>query len=136
MRVVELNDGGGRGCDRLVTDPIDPPPAETPLSIMIDASHRNTILTEAEFATLLVDLRRGDERAWHKTVEALRPLLKELARRQLPAQITHRADSSDVVQQTLGEAVQSLADFQGLSLGEFVVWLKQMLRHDACDAVR
>jgi RNA polymerase sigma-70 factor (ECF subfamily) len=103
---------------------------------MIDINRNQCGLTDTGFDSLLSGLRNGDQKAWCQAIDALRPFLKELARGQLPKRIGHRADASDVVQDTLGEAARSLVQFQGASLGEFVAWLEEMLRNDACDAVR
>jgi RNA polymerase sigma-70 factor (ECF subfamily) len=105
---------------------------------MIDINHNHdeAKLNHVEFDALLGDLRDQDPEAWRRAIKTLRPFLKRLARQQLPPRISHRSDASDVVQDTLGEAARSLAQFQGTSLLEFVAWLEQILRNNACDAVR
>jgi RNA polymerase sigma-70 factor (ECF subfamily) len=103
---------------------------------MIQIGSSEPTLVATDFTAVLSELRQGNEDAWRQVVSVLRPVLKDVARGRLPARIGHRADASDVVQETLAEAAKSLHRFEGDSLGQFVSWLNEILRHDTCDAVR
>lgn len=81
-------------------------------------------------------LRAGDEGSWRILSNMFRQRLRELAQSRLPAEIASRVDASDVVQETLVEANQSIAAFQGRSLPELFAWMAAILNHNVTDAVR
>jgi RNA polymerase sigma-70 factor (ECF subfamily) len=87
-------------------------------------------------AMLLDRLRQGEPGAWHDLAVAFRQRLRHLAASDLPAEVTCRADASDMVQQTFAEANESFADFRGNSLPELFDWLAAILNHNVRDAVR
>lgn len=89
-----------------------------------------------EIAALFCGLRQGDSEAWRTVTAAFRQRLRDLAAAKLPAEIACRADASDIVQQTLAEANESFAAFNGNSLPELFVWLAAILNHNVSDAVR
>lgn len=76
-----------------------------------------------------------DRRAEPEALEHFRPYLMLLARVQLGLRAGARIDASDVVQQTLVEANQKAADFQG-GEGDLAAWLRQILAHNMADAFR
>jgi len=47
-----------------------------------------------------------------------------------------KVDPSDLVQQTLLEAYRGLDGFQGQTEGEWLAWIKQILKHNATDYIR
>lgn len=61
------------------------------------------------------------------SIGPLRPWLKLLAERQLPAALKGKVDASDIVQQTLFDAWQGQDGFRGSSHGERMAWLRVIL---------
>jgi RNA polymerase sigma-70 factor (ECF subfamily) len=59
-----------------------------------------------------------------------------LARLQLDDALQAKLDESDIVQQTLMEAHQSLADFRGQSDAEKAAWLQKILVRNVADEMR
>jgi RNA polymerase sigma-70 factor, ECF subfamily len=73
----------------------------------------------------LLALRDGDASVLGRLTENLRPYLKFVVRKELMSLGTHsiREDDSDIVQQTLLQAVHHLEQFRGESLPEWKMWL-------------
>jgi RNA polymerase sigma-70 factor, ECF subfamily len=69
-------------------------------------------------------------------LEQFRSYLRLLARMQLPAKLAPKVDASDVVQQTLVQAYQGLAQFRGQTSQELAGWLRQILAHQMAHLVR
>jgi RNA polymerase sigma-70 factor (ECF subfamily) len=63
-------------------------------------------------------------------VESFRAYLMLLARLQLGGRIKGKLDASDVVQQTLLDAVRQRQQFRGQTAAEMAAWLRRML---ACN---
>jgi RNA polymerase sigma-70 factor (ECF subfamily) len=68
----------------------------------------------------------GEYRAW----------LKTLALVQIPVDLRGRIDPSDIVQQTICEAISDLPKYRGTSKPELMGWLRSMLRFHLIDAFR
>lgn len=69
-------------------------------------------------------------------LDRYRAYLRLLARLHLDPRLRGKLDPSDVVQQTLAQAVQGLAKFRGTTSGELQAWLRQILARNLVMAVR
>ena len=85
---------------------------------------------------LIERAQSGDMDARNTLFEKCRNYIGFLARSHVESWIQAKVDSSDLVQQTLLEAHTGFEKFQGQSEGEWLAWLKQILRHNATDYVR
>ena len=65
-----------------------------------------------------------------------RPYLLMLARLQFDDVLRAKLDASDIVQQTLLEAHQSLANFRGQNDREMAAWLRRILARNLADELR
>lgn len=86
--------------------------------------------------TLLQQARAGDPQATNELFESCRAYVGFLARSHVESWIQAKVDSSDLIQQTLMEAHQAFPNFNGQTEGEWIAWLKQILKHNATDFVR
>ncbi len=86
--------------------------------------------------SLLQRARDGDRDAMNDLFESCRAYVGFLARSHVESWIQAKVDSSDLIQQTLMEAHQGFPDFSGQTEGEWIAWLKQILKHNATDFVR
>jgi RNA polymerase sigma-70 factor (ECF subfamily) len=73
----------------------------------------------------------GDE-----TLEKCRAYLKLLAGSQVDTWLRQRVDASDLVQQTLLDAVARRDQFRGHSEAELLAWLRAILSNNLVDAIR
>ncbi|MEQ9406456.1 MAG: sigma-70 family RNA polymerase sigma factor [Fuerstiella sp.] len=80
-------------------------------------------------ARLIRTFRAGDVEAGNELLKRYRPWLRLLARLQIDPQLDRRFDASDIVQQTMLEAVRDFPQFQGNTEAEFTAWLRQVLGH-------
>ena len=69
-------------------------------------------------------------------LEQFRSYLHLLARMQLSPRVQGKLDASDVVQQTLVQALEALEQFRGQSDAEMAAWLRQILARRLANAVR
>jgi RNA polymerase sigma-70 factor (ECF subfamily) len=71
-----------------------------------------------------------------QALERFRDYLLLLARLHLDPRLQAKVDPSDLVQQTLLEAYEKRAQFQGGTPAELGGWLRRMLAHNLADALR
>lgn len=76
---------------------------------------------------LLEAARRGEGEQLGALLQCFRNYLTLLARTQMGRQLQARVSPSDVVQETMLEALQGFDGFRGSTEREFVVWLRQIL---------
>lgn len=95
------------------------------------ASHDDQALLD-----LIQQARAGDDAALGQLLEAFRGPLRAQSQQDLRDGIDARVDASDIVQRTYMSAVAHFQDFHGESPGEFLGWLRQILRRNLVDEVR
>ena len=83
--------------------------------------------SDEEFAVRLAEIREGDILALNSLLDAWRSVVRLHARGLLGRQLSARADSSDVVQETMVEAFQEFERFRGHTKGEWMAWLRSIL---------
>jgi RNA polymerase sigma-70 factor (ECF subfamily) len=88
------------------------------------------------FAEQLAQGRTGDAAALENLFARWRALLRLQARRVLGAELSARVDPSDVVQEALTQAFQTLDQFRGQTEGEWVAWLRSMVIGQAARTLR
>jgi RNA polymerase sigma-70 factor, ECF subfamily len=99
------------------------------LGMTDDASHANV-------ARLVALARQGDASARDQLLTKYRSYLRLLAWQRLPKFVSKRTDGSDVVQQTLVDAVRGLPDFRGDTEGEFTAWMLRLLDRNLLQIAR
>lgn len=77
-----------------------------------------------------------DPEALGRVLEAHRPYLWTVARRELQSDVGQETGASDVVQDTYLEAHRDLARFRGRSEGELKGWLRRILRNNLANLFR
>jgi RNA polymerase sigma-70 factor (ECF subfamily) len=79
--------------------------------------------TDVEIEVLLTDAARGDERAVRCLLEGHRDRLRRMVAARLDRRLATRLDPSDVVQETLADAVRRLSDYLRDRPMPFCPWL-------------
>ena len=72
----------------------------------------------------------------HHSPDRFRSYLQVLARMQLDQRLQPKLDASDIVQQTLLQAHQGLANFRGQHAAQMAAWLRQILARNIAHAAR
>ena len=80
--------------------------------------------------------KAGDEDARERLVAKCRPLLRRWARGRLPRHARDLADTEDLVQDTLVNAMRNLPNFKWEREGALYCFLRQALRNRVIDEVR
>ena len=89
-----------------------------------------------ESAEWLAAARAGSQDALGQALEACRGYLLLIAQRELGPQLQAKGGASDLVQETLLEAVRDFARFQGNSEDELLHWLRRLLLNNLADFTR
>lgn len=85
---------------------------------------------------LIHAFRDGDSGAGDDLLKGYRSWLQLLARLQVDSGLERRFDASDIVQQTLMEAVRDISQFRGTTELEFTAWLRSILAHTLSHELR
>ncbi len=85
---------------------------------------------------LLERARSGDTSARDVLFQRCRAYVGFLAKSHVDSWLMPKVDSSDLIQQTLMEAYEAFPKFTGNTEGEWLAWLKRILRNNATDFVR
>ncbi len=91
---------------------------------------------DSELVELLKRAQEGDEQARDQLFARCRPYVNIVAQAQVESWLQAKVDASDLVQQTLLDAHRGMSKFRGESEGEWLAWLRQILKHNATDFVR
>ena len=86
-----------------------------------------------ELKLLLQRAKDGDREALGQVFERMSPFLLQIANEELDPRLRQKAGGSDIVQQTLLEAGQSLVAFEGSSPDAFVAWLRRILLNNIAN---
>jgi RNA polymerase sigma-70 factor (ECF subfamily) len=89
-----------------------------------------------ENAQRLSEARAGSREALGQALEACRGYLLVIAQRELGPQLQAKGGASDLVGETLLEACQDFARFQGESEAELRQWLRRLLLNNLADFTR
>ena len=89
-----------------------------------------------EIEELIRRAKGGEEDALNQLCTDYRQMLRLVAERAIGPEMARRTDASDLVQQTELEAFRAFASFQGSTEGEFVAWVKQILKRNVANVVR
>lgn len=93
-------------------------------------------MPEGSFESLLNQARNGDGPAQGGLLRRFEPWLRLLARVQLESRFRSRFDASDIVQQTLLDAIKALPQFRGSTEAELTAWLRRILAHALAHEIR
>jgi RNA polymerase sigma-70 factor (ECF subfamily) len=80
-----------------------------------------------ERLAVLLAARRGDAEALGRLLDSFRPYVRVIVRALRDRRVQGRLDESDFVQDALLEAHRSFASFNGETVAELVVWLRQIV---------
>src|SRR5262245_32059626 len=89
-----------------------------------------------EVARRLTAARAGSREALGQALEACRGYLLTVAQRELDPLLQAKGGASDLVQQTLAEAVRDFARFDGNSEAALLQWLRRLLLNNLADFTR
>lgn len=87
-------------------------------------------------ADSLIAARAGSLEALGQTLDMFRGYLLAIAERELDPQLQAKGGASDLVQETLVEALRDFGRFHGDSEGELKAWLRHLLVHNLIDFTR
>ena len=79
---------------------------------------------------LLTNAAGGDAAAREALLGLYRPYLRLAVGERIPKLVQKRMDASDIVQQTLLDAVRGLPEFRGHTEPEFTAWMMKLLERN------
>lgn len=79
---------------------------------------------------------RADRSALAQLLEQYRPFLRMMAARTLDGAMRARCDASDIVQETMVDALRDFGGFAGHTEPEFSAWIKRIHRHNLLEVLR
>jgi RNA polymerase sigma-70 factor (ECF subfamily) len=88
------------------------------------------------FTRLLGQARAGDQRSLGELLESYRNYLRLLARTQMGAALAQHLSASDLVQETVLDALRGFGGFLGTSEPAFLAWLRRILVRNVVDQVK
>ncbi len=101
------------------------------------ARNRSGSVTPAPASELMLRHALGGEPdALGRLLDHYRPYLRLLARLHVATRLQKELDASDVVQETFLDAARDFQQFRGVTVAEFVGWLKRLLAANVADAHR
>lgn len=92
-------------------------------------------MTEIPNSELLSRARSGNVDALGELFERYRGALRATADQELSTRIKVRVSPSDILQATYLEVQRDLPDFRGEEVGQFVAWIKQILKNNVQQSI-
>jgi len=89
--------------------------------------------SRGQAARWLPAARQGSQGAIGQALQACRGYLIQIAQRELGADLQPKGGASDLVQQTMIDAVRDFARFQGDTEAELLQWLRRLLLNNVAD---
>jgi RNA polymerase sigma-70 factor (ECF subfamily) len=83
-------------------------------------------MASQERQSLLERAIQGDTPALGRLLDGFRPYVRVIVHAVRGGRVSTRLDDSDLIQDVFLEASRCFADFRGGTVGEFVVWLRQI----------
>ena len=83
------------------------------------------------FRSGLRQARAGDDEKLNELLQRWRPFIRKHAKRMFTSDLQRRADSSDVVQETLLRIHNRVPQFAGVSRAQWACWVKRVLSNEA-----
>jgi RNA polymerase sigma-70 factor (ECF subfamily) len=99
------------------------------------ASHR-AWTSRRSIEALVLRARDGDAEATEVLFARYRPYLRVVCTLRVPQFCRKREDESDIVQQTLIDALRGIGGFRGETEGEFEAWMAKLLERNILQSVR
>lgn len=88
------------------------------------------------FGSLIAAARSGDEQALSDLIQECRNYLLLVANQDLHSEVQAKLGASDLVQETMLSAHRDFERFQGATKGEFLAWVRGILKNDLREAHR
>lgn len=90
----------------------------------------------AEFERLLASAKNGCPASLGTLLQGYRRYLLKIAKEKLPQKLQGKVGGSDLVEDAIVQAYQSMADFRGSTMAEFQRWLARILIHAVADCIK
>jgi len=84
---------------------------------------------------MLASARQGNENALGRLLQGCRDYLLLIANREVGDELRRKVAPSDLVQETMADAVRDFGDFQGENECQFLAWMRKILLNNLADAV-